>query len=464
MTANIDPTGTTSGGRTIDIVAALRRQWYVPVICAIVAALLAFGYTQIAEERYVSTATVLLEKMGNEAAPGGGLGRTLDVESQATLARSTILLQSMADRLDSTTPAVRRSTTAAAAPTGDVLLLTFSDESAQVAAEGATVYAEEFLALRKSVANEDLERQRTSLEAQRDELETSIGDLTARLQDLEVTGSNAEQAAVQQSLDIAIEKLADVRSDIANIDTDETSGRVVVDPATAVVRDGLPKRATIAGAFAAGLVLGLILALIRDRADDRYGSVVDVGSIGVDEVGRVRYVPDPLAPAYANDWAARRSYGRLLMRACFAPDPTAPEADGRSTCVVAVESRTLPPDASSRIVDALQAEGEPNAVRVVVPALTPQAVGEGGPSFWDRVPQSLGTLASKNDVVLVPAPPLDASSTGLAVAASVDRTLLAVTDRTRVADIVDAIDDLHSVGQDDVEVVVVTRAPRSAPR
>ena len=124
----------------------------------------------------------------------------------------------------------------------------------------------------------------------------------------------------------------------------------------------------------------------------------------------------------------------------------------------------MPADSAARIVDTLVAEGEPNAVRVVVPSLTPAAVGEGGPSFWDRVPQSLDSLARQHDVVLVPAPPLDSSSTGLAIAASVDRALLAVTDRTPVADILDAIDDLHSVGQDDVEVVVVTRAPRTARR
>ena len=86
MTSNIDRNGTANGGRTIDIVAGLRRQWYVPVICALVAALLGFGYTRLADESYVSTATVLLERMHNENAPGGGLGRTLDVESQATLA------------------------------------------------------------------------------------------------------------------------------------------------------------------------------------------------------------------------------------------------------------------------------------------------------------------------------------------------------------------------------------------
>ena len=194
-----------------------------------------------------------------------------------------------------------------------MVLLTFRDDSPQVAAEGATLYAEEFLALRKAVANEDLDRQRASLAAQRTELEADVDNLTARLQDLEVTGSNAEQAAVQQSLDITIEKLADVRSTIANIDSEETPGRVVVDPATSVQREGLPKRGTIAGAFAAGLIFGLVLALIRDRVDDSYGSVVDVSTIGVGEVGRVRYVPDPHAPAYANDRAARRSYGRLLI-------------------------------------------------------------------------------------------------------------------------------------------------------
>jgi uncharacterized protein involved in exopolysaccharide biosynthesis len=100
------------GSRTPDLRAALRRQFWVIIAAAVVVGGVAFAYASSRKPRFESRSTVLLIATATEDAPGGGLGRTLDVETQATVARSTSLLTAVGERMGLTAAQVRKSSRA----------------------------------------------------------------------------------------------------------------------------------------------------------------------------------------------------------------------------------------------------------------------------------------------------------------------------------------------------------------
>ncbi len=81
-----------------DLLAALGRQWLTILLAALIGALLGWGYAAAKQTTYQARSTLLLIPVGNESDPGGGRNRSLDVDTWATVARSTNLLQDVADR------------------------------------------------------------------------------------------------------------------------------------------------------------------------------------------------------------------------------------------------------------------------------------------------------------------------------------------------------------------------------
>jgi hypothetical protein len=455
--------------RTPDLRAALGRQFLVIIACAILGAALGLGYSATQKATYESRATVQLIATSTEESPGGGLGRSLDVETQATVARSTSLFTTVGVRLGMTATQVRSHSGAEAAPTGDIMYLFFRAGTAERAALGAAVYTEEFLALRQGVVDDAADARRAVLEAQQKALTEQIDSLTAQIDALgpttdadgNVTAAAAQVGVLQQQQGLAIRDLASVGDSLANIDK-ETTGRVVVDPRTAVSKTGLRVSYTTLGGGLMGLLLGLIVALLRDRNDDRYGSAVGLDSLGIHESGRVRYVPNPGAPQRGRaDAVALQAYSRLLTRLSFSNG--LPSNAERSVLLVTVETETVPADAAERVAETLALESAKLGIVLDVfsAGLTAPAAGS---SYWESVPASIAKLTKENDLVLVPGAPLDLSATSLGLASVVRETVLLVSLRTPVTAVRQAIDDLASVDAEDVHVVVLTNLSRRARR
>jgi ElaB/YqjD/DUF883 family membrane-anchored ribosome-binding protein len=450
------------GPRSPDLRAALRRQFWVIVAAALVVGGGAFGYASSRKPKYESRSTVLLIATATEDAPGGGLGRTLDVETQATVARSTSLLTAIGERMGLTASQVRKSSHAQAAPTGDILYLYYTAGTAERAAEGATTYTEEFLAERKAVVDDAVDAERTLLNTQVKDLSDEISDLTAEIDDLVAQGDNAsttQLTVLQQSQALAIRDLSTAKDNLAKIENTDSSGRVVVDPRTAVSKTGLQVPFTTLGGALVGLLMGFVIALLRDRNDDRYGSAVGLDQMGIRESGRIRYVSNPKSPGRI-DPGALRAYARLLTRLSFANG--LPSDTERSVLLVGVESVTLPGEAADRVAEMLAIES--SKLGIVLEVFSVESSAPAGQSYWEKVPTVIGDLARVNDLVLVPGQPLDRTATGLGLASVVTETLLLVSLKTPVSVVQQAIDDLRSVEAEDVSVVVLTNVPRRSGR
>jgi hypothetical protein len=446
--------------RTPDLQGVIRRQWPAIVVCAALAIALSVAFVATSKVTYESRSTVLLLPLPGEVAPGGGRERTLDVETQATVARSTVLLEAVGQRLGLTAPQVKAASRVLAAPTGDVLFIYFVDKNAEFAADGALVYTEEYLSQRKATADNAAKRQKALLETQVAALQSEIEDLTTLIDiQVELGEEGATESVVLQSRqNLAIRDVADAQAAIAAIDDDLVPGQVVVDPRTAVNRTGMRVGFTVAGGLAVGLLVGVIVALLRDRRDDRYGSALGLDSLGVQEVGRIRFPSDPKATGGRLE-SIRRSYARLLVRLNFSRTGNASES--RSILLLAVESATLPANTVKVVAQSLAAEGPDNGLAAAV--LTSDrdrgVEADDNAPYWSTFSESLRQANRENDIVIVTAAPFDRSVAGLSIASKVDQVVLLVSISTPVNALLNAIEDLQSVDAKDVGVVVITRVP-----
>jgi capsular polysaccharide biosynthesis protein len=430
-----------------DLIAALRRQWVVIVLCALLGALGGWYFAAAQETTYEAKATLLLIATESEQSPGGGLNRTLDIDTWATVARSTDLLQAVADELGLSLEAVRSRSTAAAAATGDVLLITFSGKDSDVAAQGAAVYSERFLEARQTSANAETISFAENLREQQDAIELQIDELSQRIAEEEAKGdlaSTSQLAVLTETQRLAIARLATVNTTLDAIDTNVETGRVVINPQTAVTETGFGSSiTTLAGAFL-GLLLGLIVALFRDRFDHRYGSSDGAEAFGVSEIGRVPY--SGVGRGIEN------GYSRVVSRLNIAGPGEA--GLGTSVLVLPVESTTLPPNVAQVVTDRLKAAGQ--STGLVVGTLADSIAHSPTQAYWDATVQGIRGLTDVSDVVLVPTNSLEDSAVGIGLSALVDTILILVSDRTPTTALQQAIDDVAGADASRLRVLMLS--------
>ncbi len=442
-----------------DLLAALRRQWMTIVVAALLGTVVAWAFAESRPTVFEARSTLLLVAAGDEQAPGGGRDRTLDIATWATVARETVLLQSVADELGLELADVRARSTVTPAPTGDTLVITFEAGSVDAAIDGARVYSEEFLAQRNRSVNQSTLDQQQRLEDLATGLERQIAEISDLIDEEESRGDDA--STVQLSLltatqQQAIERLAQVNTQIATLDTDADTGRVLVDPRTAASQTGLSRSLTTLAGLMIGGLFGLIAALLRDRYDDRYSSASTVASLGVREIARVPYrrLAGPNRPH------ADQAYSRLIARLTFSRRDSAEL--GRAVLLLPVDSRSLPDDIAVSVASSLSASAD--LTGILIDVSTDSADLEARPGHWAETLDDVQSVREHNDLVLLPVPALDRSAAGIGMAALVDDTILLVAEGTPMRSVRSAIDDLRAVDAANLQLVLVTGvARRRAP-
>ena len=436
-----------------DLVAALRRQWIVILVCALIGLAVGVLYTASQSTVYESKATLLLIAAGDEVNPGGGRERTLDVDTWATVARSTELLAVVADDLGLSLNDVRKRTTASAAATGDILYLTFDAPTVADAARGATEYSTRFLESRNASVNSQTVAKQSQLQQQRSELTDQIDGLSTDIAQEEAKGPASSTSLLQvlgATQQLAIEKLADVNADLTTIDTDVLTGRLLIDPETQISETGFSAPITALAGLFLGLLVGLLVALLRDRRLDQFATTASLEALGLQEIGRVPVDVGRLGSAELND------YNRIATRLSFAKRNR--DDSSRSIVLLPVESTALPPSTASAVATRLRSRGYDSGMSVGVWSDRSLVDASGGD--WDLKSDEIRRLSDLNDLVLVPAQPLDRSAIGLVLASLVDDSLLIVAERTPIRSVEQAVEDLRDVGVDVSQVLVVTGVRR----
>lgn len=432
-----------------DLFAILRRQWAVIVACGVIGAVVAAIFLVARPTTFESQSILLLVAAGDEQSPGGGRARTLDVETWSTVARSTALLQEVADRLELDLGTVRSQSTATAAPTGDVLVLAFEASDANAAVTGAEVYSELFLVSRRATINAVTNQRVRRLQEFSEDLRLQVEEISLQIAEEEARGPQASAsrlAALSATQRSAIERFASVETELGAIDTDPEVGRVIIEPRTTVYRVGLGSGIVLLSGLLLGALTGFFFALFRNRLDDRYRSAASPELLGVGEIGRVPYVGSDVVE---EGGATAHAYDRLISRLSFAKRQN--RNGEHNILLLPVESSTLPKDVALRVARTLAARGEAAGISISVrsPQLSPASTKSPKPTDGVSNPRN------QSEIGLVSARALDLAAVSIGLATIADETLLLVSDGTPVSELRQAIDDLRGMEVSEVRIVVV---------
>jgi len=254
--------------QTNDVAAQVRRisrmlrdQWWVIALCTIVAVAAAAAYTARKDTLYTAnTRLLLLQEDPNSTVTGGPLSYVDPVRQRATdldLVKSPRLAGRVARDLKlKGARALEADTGVDASAQGDsnVITIGVTKKNKRLATRLADAYAREYVQFRR-----DLSRAR---------YDQALSDVNKQLKALKSRpGATREQAFALRQQKQALQLLSGVRLSDATV-VQETNGRA------AAIKPTWQRNVILAGVF--GLLLGIALAFLRDRLDDRVKTEEDL--------------------------------------------------------------------------------------------------------------------------------------------------------------------------------------------
>ncbi len=255
----------------LDIWAALRRRKYVVLLMLVVGVAAAVGIVVLQTPQYTSTTQLLF--LAQISSTGSGASNSNSGLSSGQLATDIQLIQSSPVKAEAAKLLGRASPIAKVAEIGttSVASISVTSPNAVLSAKAANAYAKAYINVTSRQYLSSQIAAESSLQKQLTTINYSIAVLTNQLNGFKVgssaastitgqlTGLYSQQAALQQQLN-ALQ---------AATSQNPASGQIV-QPATVSGKPSSPKKTTdiLIGA-AAGLLLGLGLALLRDNVDDR---------------------------------------------------------------------------------------------------------------------------------------------------------------------------------------------------
>lgn len=267
-----------------DYSALARRHWWVLSLGIVVGLALAILYLQVAPKEYTSTASVLVTPTGAEQATNATNGRTDDVinlDTEAQLVRSAVVAGAVQKQLSSPLPLqeIVERVQVTVPPNTSVLDITYTAASPGGAQRGARAFAQAYLENRTATATQSTSRRVAALQKQIAGANKTLKTLAGQIASLAENSpdrftAQAQQRVVQDSLTIYNQRLSPLLS------TDITPGRVITDAALPS-SPSKPSRTVVLGSgLLVGLVLGLGVALLRERLDHRVRRAADVERLG----------------------------------------------------------------------------------------------------------------------------------------------------------------------------------------
>jgi succinoglycan biosynthesis transport protein ExoP len=469
------------------------RRWWV-VVPMVVFALFAFWRSASQPHRYVSSSSVLVLPVN---VPEAGITSQsfIFMPNEVEIASSEVVAQRAAEKV-----AIKGVDLAGVSVTNPVdtqtIVFVSRASNPRSAMESAQAYADSYLEFRRDNVLSSIDTQLESIKSLIDRLETTVAE---RQHDLENTSSSSQSQAIQFEITSLLSQIQDQQQRRNDLElASNTPVGQVLQPAglPSAPASSHPERALILGAVI-GLLLGIGLAFLRDRLDQRIRSREDVETAaGAPLLGQVPTAPSlhrHLALGESGDLAAAEAFRVLRTRLLFAGSKSefrtvmvtsARFGEGKTTTsanislalaqadfeVVLVSAdlrrpgmqRYFPDTGGMGLADVLN--GTVSISDVVVPTQrphlnlvpagsTPLSPGVGLGS--NVMLSALSRLSEQASVVVVDAPPILGVSDTLDLASLVDAVLLVVDSTSTRKDVMlEAVHELRSVGASLIGVVL----------
>jgi uncharacterized protein involved in exopolysaccharide biosynthesis len=258
-----------------DYFLLLRRQWLVFLLCLLVAMGLAVAYLKVATKTYESTAAVLVTaptsgSSQSAISQSNAAATTINLDTEAQMVTATPTLDGVAKTLHLSAADeanLVNDVSVTVPPSTEILDITYSAGSPKGAQDGAKAFADAYLAQRAASAQATLDAQAKALEAQIAPLNTQLASLVKAAATLSPTSADASRNLAQQNaVNNQINTLNGQLSQLKTVTP--TPGQIVIQPELPTSPSSPNKLITLAAGLVLGLLAGLGIAALRQRADD----------------------------------------------------------------------------------------------------------------------------------------------------------------------------------------------------
>ena len=249
----------------------LLRQWRLIVFMTVVGLVTAVGYLALVPRQYTATTTINLTVISTEPFAGRSAPSSLlDDQEERAIAQSHIVAERAADIMEGGTTAaeIRGSSSVAASSGAAVVSVNFTADSQEQATAGADAVASAYLSYRRERADERIAVLVDGLTARIDDIEAQVADIDDTLSALpEGDPAAARHATERQQMLNELDGLLADRNGLQSVDT--TAGYVLSAAADNALEQAPSDRLTLLTGVAAGVVLGVLAAFLRNPRDRR---------------------------------------------------------------------------------------------------------------------------------------------------------------------------------------------------
>lgn len=278
-----EPSGSTGSVITIgQFLRILRRRWLSVAAPVVVLCLLALTLLLTLPKSYESMAVVDLSPALTDAS---STSATISTTTEARIVTSVSVARRAADALGSSLAPqdLVESVDVTSPLSSEVLDITFTASTPEGAAEGANAFARAYLSYRASTSEQDVT-------LREDKINTQVASLQSRLDRLD--GQEGAQASAARSQTQG--QLSKLQGQLTDLRTSVSVAGSLAGPASVPKAASSPKPLLFAAAgLVGGLLIGIALALVRDKVDHRVSSPQDLVELrGLSVLGRI---PQPTA-------------------------------------------------------------------------------------------------------------------------------------------------------------------------
>jgi capsular polysaccharide biosynthesis protein len=303
----------TAEGGSGAYLAVVRRRLAVILVPVVIGGLLGAAFASASPGRYEATVDVLVRAGATNPIGPAPTGRTGEVNTatEVQVAASGSVAEVVADRLDGEVGSteLQENVTVLARDDSQVLTFRYTASSRPVARRVAVAFAEGYLEYRSNRIRDDQAVSRQSLETRAEQIRGQLAEANAALQ--RAPNGSADAAAAQAQQTALASQLAQNGLQLAEIDGLVVNpGSIITSTEPPVATAGLNLPLLVTSGAALGLLLGLLLALAREKTDDRVrlGTAGSTGLpqhvLGVVRHAETRKVAEGLPHLVADDYLA----------------------------------------------------------------------------------------------------------------------------------------------------------------
>ncbi|SCL15430.1 Capsular polysaccharide biosynthesis protein [Micromonospora rhizosphaerae] len=254
------------GPTLISYLEWLRRRWWILALAAVLGIGSGLLVTRLQTPTYTSTTSVLVRQVGPDAQPG----TKVNLDTEAQVVRSLVVAERARTLLKTGTSAedLVQSLTVTVPPNSQVLQIAYESITPESAQNASHSFAQAYLDLRLATATKAVENETTAINQQIAEVKKQLAAAAGKI--AAAPANSAARAQAQADQDVLTNQLAKLNERLSPLQaTTPDPGQIISDAALPRKPSSPNRTLNLASGMGAGLLFGIVLALLLDRLDTR---------------------------------------------------------------------------------------------------------------------------------------------------------------------------------------------------